>query len=90
MDTTRKAISLQELCTDYLKAVCPKCGRWDFLRRARNLITFPRDLEDVLGPMVDAQHGSGLRARKRTHCAAPRQVDVEALKLLIPWSLSPF
>jgi len=67
VDTRQKATSLRDASRGYLTQLlgpCPsvdsqfvepsKSSLWEFLRRARNFMSFPRELEDRLKAIIDA------------------------------------
>lgn len=68
LNTRQKATSLRDASRDYLTQILGPCGPrhfascefgtpktslWEFLRRARNFMSFPRELEETLKPLID-------------------------------------
>lgn len=68
LNTRQKATSLRDTSRDYLTQIlgpcrpchlvscdsgAPKNSLWEFLRRARNFMSFPRELEETLKPLID-------------------------------------
>lgn len=67
LNTRQKATSLRDASRDYLTKILGPCrffhvasceagantSLWEFLRRARNFMCFPRELEETLKPLVD-------------------------------------
>ncbi|CAK9067581.1 unnamed protein product [Durusdinium trenchii] len=89
VDARRKAISLRDVCAQYLTellgpAPVPSGSLWEQLRRRRNFMCFPGELESALKSTVDASPWHSTANGANGYATTPETKDVLLDGLQLP------